>query len=121
MRHRVPSIQIVFLISLQLLVVSACQRTQPQHSMAEPADAQLTASTAALGLKGAVRDTEALLVEVTREVGFPEEEAEWPDGYYLTPEITPGGVALWDYDDDGDLDIYQILSLPAAPHAGRFS
>ena len=60
-----------------------------------------------------------LLVEVTAEVGLPAEEVNWPDGLYLTPEITPGGVALFDYDDDGDLDIYQIchcqpLPMPAA-------
>ena len=47
------------------------------------------------------------LTEVTSAVGIPEAEP-WPDGYYLTPEITPGGLGLIDFDQDGDLDIYQV-------------
>ena len=50
---------------------------------------------------------DVLFVEVSDQLGLPSEEP-WPDGQYLTPEITPGGVALFDYDDDGDLDIYQV-------------
>ncbi len=33
---------------------------------------------------------------------------EWPDGTYSLPEIMGGGIALFDYDDDGDLDLLQI-------------
>jgi hypothetical protein len=54
-------------------------------------------------------DSGSLLVEITDQVGLPVEEATWPDGDYHTPEITPGGLALFDFDLDGDLDIYQVV------------
>lgn len=55
----------------------------------------------------------ALFREVTDEVGIAGPEQPWPDGKYFTPEITPGGVALLDYDNDGRLDIYQICHGPS--------
>lgn len=49
------------------------------------------------------------LRDVTSELGLASSTEPWPNGVLLTPEITPGGVALFDYDGDGDLDIYQIV------------
>lgn len=46
--------------------------------------------------------------EVTAARGLPTKAADWPDGTYATPEVTPGGVALFDYDNDGRLDIFQV-------------
>src|SRR5687767_11582936 len=43
--------------------------------------------------------------EVTVELGLPAPTHSWPDGTYATTEITPGGVAFFDYDNDGRLDI----------------
>ena len=53
-----------------------------------------------------------LFADVTASLGIKAPTKHWPDGKYKTPEITPGGVALFDYDNDGDLDIYQINHGP---------
>jgi hypothetical protein len=58
-----------------------------------------------------------LFTEVTGSVGFPSEPPVYRDGTHLTPEITPGGVALLDYDNDGRLDILVICHPPPMPHA----
>jgi hypothetical protein len=36
----------------------------------------------------------------------------WPDGTYALPEIMGGGVGLFDYDNDGDLDLLQSRFPP---------
>ncbi|MEA2710329.1 MAG: enediyne biosynthesis protein [Phycisphaerales bacterium] len=58
-----------------------------------------------------------LFNEVTAAVGFPDKPPIYPDGTFLTPEITPGGVALLDYNNDGRLDILVICHPPPMPHA----
>jgi len=55
-----------------------------------------------------------------REVSGAIEPAvgTWPDGTFAVPEITGGGVALWDYDADGDLDILHVrFPPPGQPNA----
>lgn len=46
--------------------------------------------------------------DVTVARGLPAKVPLWPDGTFATPEVTPGGVALFDYDNDGRLDILQV-------------
>ena len=55
---------------------------------------------------------EPLFTEITSAVGLEDTSERWPsDGTYTLPEIMGGGVALLDYDNDGDLDLLHIRSL----------
>lgn len=53
-----------------------------------------------------------ILNEVTSRLGVKPEMADYPAGTYLTPEITPGGIALLDYDHNGLLDILAVCHPP---------
>jgi len=54
----------------------------------------------------------SLLIEITAELGLQQAAQPWPDGTFFIPEITGAGVALFDYDNDGDLDLLQARVPP---------
>ena len=62
---------------------------------------------------------------ITTAVGLKEATAPWGNGTCALPEITGGGIVLfdYDYDKDGDLDLLQICfpppSQPEAPASNR--
>jgi hypothetical protein len=56
--------------------------------------------------------TAVLFRDVTRDVGLEGPDLAWPAGSYNLPEIMAGGVALFDYDNDDDLDILQVRIPP---------
>ncbi|MDE0041650.1 MAG: CRTAC1 family protein [Candidatus Poribacteria bacterium] len=57
-------------------------------------------------------ESQVLFTEITSEVGLADTSERWPpEGTYILPEIMGGGVALFDYDNDNDLDLLQIRSL----------
>src|SRR4051812_18326258 len=58
--------------------------------------------------QGAPPQETTVFTDVTAKVGLREGMSDYPPGTYLTPEITPGGVALIDFDHDGLLDILAV-------------
>ena len=65
-----------------------------------------------LPLIGQSLSIQPFFTEITDRVGLQSESFKWPDGTYTLPEIIGGGVAVFDYDNDGDLDILQICFSP---------
>jgi len=51
-------------------------------------------------------------VDVTASLGLPVESGPMPDGTYASPEIMGPGVALFDCDGDGDLDLLERRCPP---------
>ena len=50
--------------------------------------------------------------EITSDSQLNDDPAPLPDGTYSLPEIMGGGVSIFDYDNDGDLDLLQIVCPP---------
>ena len=51
-------------------------------------------------------------MEVTAALGFTQTETPWQAGTYALPEVIGSGVALFDYDNDGALDVLHIRFPP---------
>jgi hypothetical protein len=58
------------------------------------------------------RATEPLFVEVASTVGLDFMHVNGATGQYYMPEVMGAGVALFDYDNDGDLDVFLVQSGP---------
>ena len=53
-----------------------------------------------------------LFTEVTAALGFPQTEVSWAAGTHALPEVIGSGVALFDYNSDGALDVLHIRFPP---------
>lgn len=99
-----------------LLLAAGCKRHADDASAAsDPAATSQPTSALSGGGSG------ALFTEITGRVGLDENPPRYPDGSYFTPEITPGGVALFDYDNDGRLDILVVAHPPPTPYPQALS
>lgn len=85
-------------LSFALMVTASCDR-QP--------DTQATvAKTAAAPAE--IAPSAQWLTDITTQVGLDFTHQTGATGRFLLPEIMGAGGAMFDYDDDGDLDIYLI-------------
>ena len=67
--------------------------------------------TLCLGTAHAETD-QPFFTEVTAALGFTQIETPWQAGTHALPEVIGSGVALFDYDNDGALDVLHIRFPP---------
>lgn len=99
-------------IAMGLLALAAgCRPVNPKLVEPRPVSASVVTEQPA---------NPKIFTDVSRAAGIPEDPRPWPEGTYRLVEMTRGGVALLDYDNDGDLDVLEIRSPPPGqPDEGR--
>lgn len=106
MRPPTPSVLAV-VASLSLL--AACTSTRTDSASERPAQ---TTPLAGQGEGGPASAVVAIFTDRAREMGIDFVHASGMSGAFYIPEILAPGVALLDFDNDGDLDVFIVQGRP---------
>src|SRR5262245_27543499 len=93
-----------------LAVVAACSSPRDNPDSARPADQSREPASVATS-------SQEWFVDRAAESGLEFVHYNGASGHYYYPEILGPGVALFDYDNDGDLDVYIAQGRALAPDA----
>jgi len=96
--------------SLILIALPSCADTE---SSTGPIVESATSTT------GGMSSVTPIFIDATADVGLEFAHFSGTSGSYLFPEILGSGVAMFDYDRDGDLDVYLIQANPLDPTVDR--
>ena len=76
-----------------------------------------------VALRGPVAaETRPAFIDAAEQAGLRFVHDNGATGQYFMPELLGAGVAVFDYDNDGDLDVYLVQDAPidnARPHTGN--
>src|SRR5215813_5605574 len=83
----------IYLILFCLLCIIACNRQQEQQQQQQ---------------QPIIKNSPGIFTDITKQSGLNFVHEPGVDGSYFMPESMGSGGALFDYDQDGDLDILLI-------------